>query len=317
MERVKRILLIAILLIASVFSLMTLNKAVRQKKQKEIEKNKLGKVIQVDEQYKLIYYSNNINVSTKKFPEATKKTFNCESKECGIIKTGGIYAVIYDTYNYYIYNTKKEKILYKTNMMRDVSFSSIYKNNQIKNDSFIVYKDINNRSCLYNLRKNKITINGEYKEIYSNYTVEYQPNVYYVVAKNQDNSHSIINFNSGQTTLTYNKMYCANDSYCVIDNKYVYDFSNEKYVVKPGTYNHIYMAIKNAIAVNNGTYIYVVDDNGTKLGDILNLGDYKNYLIKTYFENGKDNIVYMIFDLSNEENNIKIKFNLKTLKIEN
>ena len=171
MDRVKRVILLAVLLISSTISLITLNKTMHKRKIDEIEKNKFGKVVKKDDKYFLEYYTDGITVSVKKFPESVKKTFTCKSENCGIVKSGGIYAVIYDTYNYHIYDTKKGKSLYKNSKMRDVEFSMFYKNNKIINDIFVVYKDINNRTCLYNLRKKKITINGDFKDLYANYTV--------------------------------------------------------------------------------------------------------------------------------------------------
>ena len=317
MDRVKRVILLAVLLISSTISLITLNKTMHKRKIDEIEKNKFGKVVRKDDKYFLEYYTDGITVSVKKFPESVKKTFTCKSENCGIVKSGGIYAVIYDTYNYHIYDTKKGKSLYKNSKMRDVEFSMFYKNNKIINDIFVVYKDINNRTCLYNLRKKKITINGDFKELYANYTVFYQPNIYYVVAKNKDETYSLINYNSGTVVLNYDRMYCANDNYCVIDNEYLYDFNNEKYVVKKGQYKHIYMGIRNAIAVSDGNKVFVVNDEFKVLSELFNLNDYKNYNIKPYFKYGKDDIVYMIFSsIKDGKEESQIKFNLKTLKIE-
>ena len=112
-------------------------------------------------------------------------------------------------------------------------------------------------------------------------------------------------------------MYCANDNYCVIDNEYLYDFNNEKYVVKKGQYKHIYMGIRNAIAVSDGNKVFVVNDEFKVLSELFNLNDYKNYNIKPYFKYGKDDIVYMIFSfIKDGKEESQIKFNLKTLKIE-
>ena len=109
MDRVKRVILLAVLLISSTISLITLNKTMHKRKIDEIEKNKFGKVVRKDDKYFLEYYTDGITVSVKKFPESVKKTFTCKSENCGIVKSGGIYAVIYAQYNYHTYDKKQGK----------------------------------------------------------------------------------------------------------------------------------------------------------------------------------------------------------------
>ena len=77
------------------------------------------------------------------------------------------------------------------------------------------------------------------------------------------------------------------------------------------------MGIRNAIAVSDGSKVFVVNDEFKVLGELFNLNDYKNYNIKPYFKYGKDDIVYMIFSfIKDGKEESQIKFNLKTLKIE-
>ena len=49
MDRVKRVILLAVLLISSTISLITLNKTMHKRKIDEIEKNKFGKVVKKDD----------------------------------------------------------------------------------------------------------------------------------------------------------------------------------------------------------------------------------------------------------------------------
>ena len=79
----------------------------------------------------------------------------------------------------------------------------------------------------------------------------------------------------------------------------------------------LWIANNNAIAVSDGNKVFVVNDEFKVLGELFNLNDYKNYNIKPYFKYGKDDIVYMIFSfIKDGKEESQIKFNLKTLKIE-
>ena len=156
------------------------------------------------------------------------------------------FALIKDKTRTFLIDVATNDILLDNLNLTYYDFSKITIDERTHLDHFFVYKDEKEKSFLYNLKTKEVTIKGNYKEIVSNYLLQPQPGENNVLIIDKDDTYKIMNYKTGKQIPNdnYNLVNCSTDKVCVFNEKEIYDYTENDYILKTENIEKIYLATK-------------------------------------------------------------------------
>ena len=202
------------------------------------------------EEYNLIIYYNGNSLTDENIEGYEEYYVPCANQNCEFVKAGGKYAMIKDNASYVLYDANSEEIILKDLDLKEFEFSMFEINGTYQTD-FLVYTLNNDIINVYDLESKNVTITGDYKQVST--SSKRRPGNDYVIIMDKDDKFKIANYKTGEflPDLSFDKIECGPDGYCVFNENEVYNYNTKEYLFKKGSYEKIYLACEDKISVLN------------------------------------------------------------------